>query len=533
MFLSLDGVSETKSTSISLEVYTIKFDGCRDVYPVKILRPIKKEAVNHHEHFRTVLDAISEENLIIKCVVADNPKRAFMRDSLQHSAKFAYEYCFECGVPYSQTHAGPSSEILKKIQQQKSEIIEQISALDENTDSVKIQSLNYLVQSLEAAEKIAKKDRPPSNIVWPANTFNGEKRTKEKILAIVEKLEAGENLTHSERKGIKGRSLLLDLDYFDYVNCMPTEYMHLLSLGVVKRMLELTFTVGETRSRNTKRPLTPAHFFDDLIKNTKVPHEFPRRLRTLDLSVLKAQELRNICLFFFPFITQCLEGNEKEIKLWEMLAFMARACVIPEEEFSSVNVNSIKYCQKTFYTMYQQLFGEKNCVYSIHVFLSHLLSMRTQGPLTESSAFIFESFYAELRNSFQPGTCSVLKQMMEKVILKRILSHHVCSESLYFRVKDTALECNSLIYVYESNAHTIYKIKSIHENENQFICNRLGNHAVELPTTNMLNWSSVGFYRKGGLSSLNIIVPKENVSGKVLKVGKYLITCPANILREK
>lgn len=529
--LSIDGVSETKSTSVSLDVFSIKFDGCRDIYPVKILRPLRKDSINQHEQLREVLEAIGEENLIIKNVVGDNPKRAFLRNSLQHSSKFACEYCFEGGVPFSQTQPEGSSEIVKKIQNKKKELNEQLRALDVMNDSEQIQTVNFLIKTLEEAEKVAKKNRPSSHVVWPANTFNGEARTKEKIVEIVEKIEAGENLNPIERKGIKGRSLLLDLDYFDFVNSIQTEYMHLLALGVVKRMLELTFTVGETRSRNTKRPLTPATLFDDLIKNVKVPKEFPRRLRKLDLSVIKAQELRNIVIFFFPFITHCLEGNEKEIKLWEMLAFMVRACVLPEEEYSVVNVNTIKYCQKTFYSLYQQLFGERNCSYSIHVFISHLLSMRTQGPLTESSAFIFESFYAELRKSFQPGTCSVLKQMMEKVLLRRILCKHTCSERMHFREKDTALECNSLIYVYESNTHTIFKIKSIVENN--FICNQLGNHEVEFPNTSMLNWSSVGVYRKGGLSSINVIVPKTNVAGKVLKVGKFLITCPASILREK
>lgn len=215
-----------------------------------------------------------------------------------------------------------------------------------------------------------------------------------------------------------------------------------------------------------------------------------------------------------------------------MLAFMTRACIIPENKFEGVNINSVKYCQKTFYTMYEHLFGERNCTYSIHVYISHLLQIRAKGPLPETSAFRFESFYGELRNSFQPGTNSVVKQMFEKVMLRRILSKHICEENIYLRVKDTPTECNSLIYVYESGVHLIYKIQKIEENGN-LICNQLGNHDVEFPTTNMLNWSSVGVYRKGGLSSIDVNVSKKNVCGKVLKVGKYLITCPISILREK
>ena len=224
-------------------------------------------------------------------------------------------------------------------------------------------------------------------------------------------------------------------------------------------------------------------------------------------------------------------NNEKEVKLWEMLSFMVRACILPEIEYSNVNPNNINYCQNNVYILYNQLYGAENCTYSVHVSCSHLLKMREQGPLTETSAFKFEAFYAELRNSFQPGTTSVLKQMFQNVLLKRMLSHHVCQETIYYSEKDTALECNSLIYVYENNAHVMYKIQSVQENV--FICNQLGNHPVTFPCTTMLNWSSVGVYRKGGLSSIEVNVQKNEVAGKVIKVNNYLITCPVNILREK
>ena len=523
---------ETKSTTVSIDVYSMKFEGCKDIYPVKIIRPVCKHPIDLQKQFKLVLNSVVSYNLIIQALVGDNPKRAFFRNSMQHSAINAYEYCFESGISFKKTVDIDYGKFVQNIQEQKRLISLEISALDEVEDSTKIESMKSILKDLDEAEKIGKKQRVSSHIVWPANTMNGEPRTKEKIIEIVEKIEAGEEMSASEKKGIKGRSLLLQLDYFDYVLSIPTEYMHLLSFGVVKRMLELCFSVGESRYRNTKRPLTQPHEFNELIKNTKVVRECSRRARRLDLSVMKAQELRNVLLIFFPFITQCLQGNNKEIKLWEMLAFMVRACILPKEEFESVNVNSIKYCQKNFYLIFQQLFGEQNCTYSIHVLSCHLLQMRSQGPLTETSAFIFESFYGELRNAFRPGTSSVIKQMMQTILLKRLLSKHVCNESIYLAVKDTPMECNSLIYVYESKQHDIYKIKKIEEN-GHLICNRLGNHEAVFENTNMLNWSSVGVYRKGGLSSIDIIVPRKNVAGKVIKVGKYLITCPINILREK
>lgn len=469
-------------------------------------------------------------HLKLRALVADNPKRAFLKFCLQHSAIFACEYCFHPGSQCSIHTEEKNVDFIRKMAQQRNNIIQQINNLDEASEGDQIKCLKEILENLEEAEKVAK-SKKNSHIVWPSSTANGEPRTKEKVINIVERMEAGEELTHSEKKGIKGRSLLLNIENFDMVIQVPCEYMHLVPLGVVKRLLELCFSVGENRSRITKRPLTSPDLFNELIKNVKMFREFSRRARKLDLAVLKAQELRNILLFFFPIITKCLEGHDKEIKVWELLAFMIRACILPEEEYQNVSVNSIKYCQKHFYQLYEQLYGAKNCTYSIHTLAAHLPKIRELGPLTETSAFSFESFYAELRKSFQPGTNSVVKQMFQNVLLKRILSKHVCRETIFLREKDTAMESNSLIYVFEDNTHVIYKIKSI--DNDMLLCNQLGNHPIEFENTSMLNWASVGVYRKGGLSSEDVVVNKNRVAGKVMKVEKYLITCPNNILREK
>ena len=529
--LSLDGVSETKSTAISLDVYSLRFLGCRDVYPVRIIRPIVKNQVDHQEQFALVLNSISANNLKLHSVVADNPKRSFLLSRMQHSARYGCEYCFGCGVLFQNIREDHNSDIVKKLSQQRKDITEQLQNLDQDKDKDQCSYLKSILENLSEAEKMSKAPKKHSHIVWPASTMNCEPRTKEKIVDICEQIEAGNELTPAQAKGIKGRSLLLNIEYFDFVGAVPTEYMHLVSLGSVKRLLELCFSVGENRSRIIKRPLTHPDIFNELMKDIKMFKEFARRARNLDLSVLKAQELRNLLIFFFPIITKCLDKNEKEIKVWEMFAFMIRACILPENEFQSVNVNQITYCQKHFYQSYEQLYGPKNCTYSIHVVSSHLQQMRSLGPLTETSAFCFESFYAELRRSFQPGTTSVVKQMFQSVFLKRQLCKHVCEEKIYLREKDTAMESNCLIYVYENNKHVIYKIKTI-DNEN-LICNQLGNLEVEFTNTPMLNWSSVGVYRKGGLSSVDVNISRNAVAGKVIKVDKYLITCPNNILREK
>ena len=87
-------------------------------------------------------------------------------------------------------------------------------------------------------------------------------------------------------------------------------------------MLILTFNVGEKRERSTSRKLTCPSVYNNLMKTVKVPREFSRRARNMDISVLKAQEMRNIELFFSPIIVNCIKKQAKERKLWLLLSFI-------------------------------------------------------------------------------------------------------------------------------------------------------------------------------------------------------------------
>ena len=327
-------------------------------------------------------------------------------------------------------------------------------------------------------------------------------------------------------------SPLLNLEYFDFVLDAPAEYLHSSCLGVVKRLVELTFSVGIIRPRKTKRKLTCPSKFNVLIIAILSPCEFSRRVRALDFSVWKGQEFRNLALFFFPIVIECLEpSTAPEKKLWLYLAFILRACVLPKKEFQAVKLEDIEYCCVQYYKLYERLFGESNCTYNTHVVFSHILDIRRHGPLTETSAFGFESFYGEIRNAFTPGTVSPLKQIMEKIYLKRALSNHVCDPQITFKVKDTAMECNNLIYTYKHGEYKLYKIEEIHDDE--FTCKIINTSEIKYSQTPTLKWQSVGHFKEENMSVETVKVKPENIAGKVIRVKNVLLTCPINVLDEK
>ena len=209
---------------------------------------------------------------------------------------------------------------------------------------------------------------------------------------------------------------------------------------------------------------------------------------------------------------------------------MLRACVLPSSEFAHIDISLVNECCAKFYEIFDNIFGETNCTYNLHVFVAHLLEIRTHGPLTDTSAFKFESFYGEMRRSFVPGTISPLKQIMKNIFMKRILRKHSCSKDIVITNYETALESNNMIYTYNKKKYEIYKICEI--NDTQIMCNKVGKYQASFPETPQIDWSTVGVFRKGGTISQLTTINKSEMCGKVLTVGKYLLTCPNNVLTE-
>ena len=260
------------------------------------------------------------------------------------------------------------------------------------------------------------------------------------------------------------------------------------------------------------------------------PRESSRRARNLDFSVMKGQEFRNIVLVYFPLVVKCIEPDASERRLWLVLSFTIRACVIPNEEYANIDPNFIDECAKKLYVLYEELFHARNCSYNTHTVFSHLTTIRVHGPLTLTSAFGFESFYGEMRHSFTPGTTSTLKQIMQRVLLKRAISPHVCQKTIYYSAKDTSMESNSLVYIFQDNEYIFYKIISI--DDDSLYCKKVEKHEASFPETPELNWSSVGVFKAGDITDELITLNKQNVSGKFQEIDDLFITVPVNVLQE-
>ena len=479
--LSLDGIQEAKSSALSVDVYSISFKQCRTVYPVKIIRPINKYKMDDQIHFKSVLDDINENQCHLENAIGDNPKRSgCFRCALSSSSTYACEYCTSKAVYWS-----------------------------------------------EEGKK--------GHLTWPYSTSEGSERTIEDIIEITDKIKSGENvLTKDEKKGFWGVSHLLKQENFHFINSVRVEYMHSGCIGIVKRLVQLTFNTGENRERRIKRKLSDVSKYNTQISLVKAPHESSRRLRNLDLGVMKAQELRNIILIYFPLVINCIPNTfPREKKIWFQLTYVLRACTLPNKQFNEISNKVIEETALAFYKNFEYMFGQKNCTYSVHVVSSHILQIRGDQPLTETSAFKYENFYSELRNLFQAGTISPTKQILRNCYMKRQLEKHACERKIFYDIEKKGKENNSLVYyVDDENEHKIFQIiKKI--DENNFICNPQGRYNYKCDLLSHLDWGKVGVFKAGPFSHEEIKLERRQIEGKVIRVDNLFITCSNNILREQ
>lgn len=490
--VSVDGVSECKSNINSMDVYSARFSNCRVVYPIQIVKPIGKFKMDQHHYLDQFLTDICSNDCEIEAFVGDKPKRSDARDCKCHASYFPCEYCESKGL-LLKTQDNSITLKKKQLNEHKDIISQQLALAEENNDEAQVIFMKKLLKGVN--EAIKNINNESNNIVWSASSQNGPKRTIEGVMIIVEKIENNEPLSQDEAKGIKGRSLLLEIPYFNFILDIPVEYLHGVCLGVVKRMIILTFHVGKIRERNTKRKLSSPNDYNNLICQVKFHRESSRRARNLDCSMMKGQEYRNIIILFFPLVIDCIEVDAKERRLWLLLAYMIRLCVLPNEEYDTVDKSILTYCGKHFYDLYEKLVHALNCSYYTHVIGSHMPDIRHHGPLTLMSAFGFESFYVELRNSFCPGTPSTAKQIMQQIMLKRSISHHCCESSIYFSPKDSNMESNSYVYTFIESQYQFYKIKTI---ENDIMeCCKVGKYPTFFPETPTLKWEKIGVFQAG------------------------------------
>lgn len=198
----------------------------------------------------------------------------------------------------------------------------------------------------------------------------------------------------------------------DMVACFPYDYMHLVCLGVMRRLLDLW--IGPTGPLRCRISSSLASMVSDrlLALRNYIPSEFARRPRALaERCRWKATELRQFLLYTGPVV---LRGVLKP-QIYDNFMLLSVGVYI---------LASPKYCMEmnylantllvSFVEHFGQLYGEEFWVYNIHGLVHLSEDVKIHGNLDLISAFPYENFLGKLKKLVR-GPCNPLTQVIRRL----------------------------------------------------------------------------------------------------------------------
>ncbi|KAG8238408.1 hypothetical protein J437_LFUL011595 [Ladona fulva] len=182
-----------------------------------------------------------------------------------------------------------------------------------------------------------------------------------------------------------GRSPLLEIPETQMVSRFAYEYMHLVCLGVMRKLL-LAWMKGSLNVRMQARKINLLN--ERIVGIAKLmPLEFARKPRVMqEVMRWKATEFRMFLVYTGPYL---LEGILSSSLFKHFLALHYAIRILLSSDL--VNLDYGRTLLKYFVKKYEVLYGRESMTYNVHGLLHLADDCRVHGSLDRFSAFKFES----------------------------------------------------------------------------------------------------------------------------------------------
>ena len=462
--ISVDGLPETKSGGLSIDVLSIRFVDCRTVYSQVILQPARKAmGIPEDIILEPFLRGLTRAGLRVRRVIADAPKRAALQGIKQHSSKFACPYC------------------------------------------------------------IAKKDGK----VYRSTSMFAAERTDADLRRLGAELEAnrhGADTDWDDFVGVKRLSPLAAVEGLDLVQDFPAECMHMVHLGIVRKFINLCYHTPQSRVRDSDVHRVQDGELNAILLRSKGLSLFSRRVRRLDQANFKAEEFRNLILAFWPAVMESLPPEA--VRCWMLLVYIVRAVYLPDELLSNGLLEDTYMKAGAWYRSFESTFGPDACSYYIHIFGTHLDKVRVHGPLSETSATIFESHYEKLKRGYKGGTTATGTQALKNLLLS-LKSGHVCKRKRKLSLRLTSKTNDKLVYLRGGRIIELTAILPATVEGNV-----VSVESAFVPFPN-LNFSRVLAFKRRSVddeAAETVVVARNEVLGQVVECDQFLSVLTWNML---
>ena len=226
------------------------------------------------------------------------------------------------------------------------------------------------------------------------------------------------------------------------------------------------------------------------------------------------------------------EENDKLHSLLMQIIFIYRSYLMDDDYYYAdlARADQLEQLVIKFVKDFESYFGVSNAFYNLHI-LTHLRFIREAlGPLTDYSAFTFESFYALINKNMCQRTQSLGKQSMKGVAAgywsKRDI--HKCVQPIRISTKVTAYLNDTII------ATSIDEVIKVIEVDGDTIVGKkiLTHEFLPNMTEDADGWRNIGVQCFNKYSNEIISIQRNDVYGKGVLCGNVITCVPNHVLRD-
>lgn len=207
-----------------------------------------------------------------------------------------------------------------------------------------------------------------------------------------------------------GTSLLEQIPQLDMVKSFPLDYMHLICLGVMKKLIASLWCSGKPSAKLSYREI--AHISISLLNLApNIPLEFSRKPRSLnECKRWKATEFRQFLFYTGPLVLKNILSTDKYINF---LTLHVATIILASPKHSEL----LEYAQSLmiyFVDTFISLYGQENVSHNVHNLLHISEDVRIFGNLDDFSAFPFENYMKNLKKMIRKNDRPLQQIIMRK-----------------------------------------------------------------------------------------------------------------------
>lgn len=206
-------------------------------------------------------------------------------------------------------------------------------------------------------------------------------------------------------------SPLADLS-IDMIASFPYDYMHLVCLGVMRRLLDLW--MGPPGPLRCRMSSSQASLISErlLFLRDYIPSEFTRRPRALaERSRWKATEFRQFLLYTGPVV---LKDVLKSQIYDNFMLLSVGVYILLSSEYCLTMNNLANSLLVSFVEHFGQLYGQEFLVYNLHGMVHLCEDVKIHGNLDSFSSFPYENFLGHLKKLVR-GPRNPLTQVIRRL----------------------------------------------------------------------------------------------------------------------